>query len=167
MKLALWCKAHGLEGQKLRHLAMAVLADPSDAMARGLMGLVEYGGKWRRPEAVADAVRADVEARRPAGRIQRPAVRAPVKPNAQWKLALWCEEKGLADESRAHLATAVRLDPTHAEAWKKLGYKKAGNRWVTEAQAAAERAEREAIKGAEKKWKPLLAELAQLPERPA
>ncbi len=61
VKLALWCESHGLESQKLRHLAVAVLSDPSNAMARGLMGLVEYGGKWRRPEAVADAVKADVK----------------------------------------------------------------------------------------------------------
>ena len=121
MKLALWCEAHGLERERLKHLAVAVLADPSNAMARGLMGLVEYGGKWRRPEAVADAVKADVKHADLLAEYAGRRVRAPVKPDAQWKLALWCEEKGLKDEARAHLATVVRLDPTHAEAWKKLG----------------------------------------------
>ncbi len=71
VKLALWCESHGLEAHKLRHLAVAVLSDPANAMAHGLMGLVEYGGKWKRPEAVAEAVKAD-PARRSPRRIRRP-----------------------------------------------------------------------------------------------
>ena len=98
MKLALWCEAHGLESQKLRHLAVAVLSDPSNAMARGLMGLVEYGGKWRRPEAVADAIKADPARADLLAEYAGRRVRTPVKPEPQWKLALWCEEKGLKDE---------------------------------------------------------------------
>ncbi|HEY2154590.1 MAG TPA: tetratricopeptide repeat protein, partial [Isosphaeraceae bacterium] len=131
VKLALWCESHGLEAQKLRHLAVAVLSDPSNAMARGLMGLVEYGGKWRRPEAVADALKADVKHADLMAEYGGRRVRTPVKPDAQYKLALWCEEKGLRDEARAHLATVVRLDPSHADAWKRLGYRKVGKRWVT------------------------------------
>ena len=73
IKLALWCEAHGLEGQKLKHLAMAVLADPSHAMARGLMGLVEYGGRWRRPETVAGAMKADLKRADLAGRVRGPS----------------------------------------------------------------------------------------------
>lgn len=161
VKLALWCEAHSLEGQKVRHLAMAVLADPSNAMARGLMGLVEYGGKWRRPDAVADAVRADVEHADLMAEYNGRRVRAPVKPDAQWKLALWCEEKGLRDESRAHLATVVRLDATHAEAWKRLGYKKVGSRWVTEARAAAEKTEKQLQQEADKRWRPRLEHLRE------
>src|SRR4051794_34242544 len=54
VRLALWCEAHGLRAERLKHLAMAVLYDPSNAMARGLMGLVAYDGRWKRPESVAD-----------------------------------------------------------------------------------------------------------------
>ncbi len=152
VKLALWCEAHGLEREKLRHLAVAVLADPTNAMARGLMGLVEYRGKWKRPEAVAEAVRTDVAHADLLAEYNGRRVRTPVKPDAQWKLALWCEEKGLKDEARAHLATVVRLDPKNAEAWKKLGYKKVGNRWATEAESAAQGTEREVQKKADRAW---------------
>lgn len=34
VKLALWCESHGLEAHKLRHLAVAVLSDPANAIAR-------------------------------------------------------------------------------------------------------------------------------------
>ena len=159
--LALWCEAHGLERERLRHLAVAVLSDPSNAMARGLMGLVEYQGKWRRPEAVAEDVKTDVKRADLLAEYAGRRVRTPVKPEAQYKLALWCEENGLKDEARAHLATVVRLDPKNAEAWKKLGYKKDGNRWVTDARAATEKAERLAQQEADKRWRPRLERLRE------
>lgn len=113
VKLALWCEANGLEREKLKHLAVAVLTDPANALARSLMGLVEYQGKWTRPEAVAEATKTDVAAADLAIEYKDRRLKAPVKVEAQYKLALWCIEKGLIAESRAHLATVVRLDPTY------------------------------------------------------
>ena len=46
----------------------------------------------------------------------------------------------------------MRLDPKHAEAWKKLGYKKSGDRWVTEADASRAKAEKTAQASADKLW---------------
>jgi hypothetical protein len=40
VRLALWCEAHGLETERLKHLTIAVLKDPESAAARGLLGLV-------------------------------------------------------------------------------------------------------------------------------
>ena len=40
VRLALWCEAHGLDAERLEQLALAILADPQHAVARGLMGLV-------------------------------------------------------------------------------------------------------------------------------
>ena len=34
----------------------------------------------------------------------------------------------------AHLTAVIRLDPGREAAWKRLGCKKVGGRWVTEAQ---------------------------------
>src|SRR4051794_12139191 len=61
VRLALWCEAHGLESERLKHLAIAVLTRPAHATARGLMGLVAFGGQWQRPEVVGEKVRADAE----------------------------------------------------------------------------------------------------------
>ena len=72
VKLALWCESRGLQTERFKHLALAVLTDPTNAMARGLMGVVAYRGQWKRPETVAGG-----EGRRGAdaetGRVQHPA----------------------------------------------------------------------------------------------
>src|SRR5205823_4762572 len=59
VRLALWCEAHGLTSERMKHLALAVLYDPSNALARGLMGLVAYQGKWERPEVVGRRIEED------------------------------------------------------------------------------------------------------------
>ena len=33
VRLALWCESHGLGAERMKHLAMAVLYDPSNALA--------------------------------------------------------------------------------------------------------------------------------------
>ena len=52
VRLSLWCEARGLTAERLKHLSLAVLYDPANALARGLMGLVAYRDKWERPDAV-------------------------------------------------------------------------------------------------------------------
>jgi hypothetical protein len=59
VKLALWCEAHGLDAQRLEHLARAVLSDPGNATARGLLGLVSFGGHWESPERIGERIKAD------------------------------------------------------------------------------------------------------------
>jgi hypothetical protein len=59
VKLALWCEAHGLDAHRLKHLAQAMLADPANSTARGLLGLVSFGGRWEAPDKVGERVRAD------------------------------------------------------------------------------------------------------------
>src|SRR6516165_5937598 len=53
VKLALWCEAHNLMAERIKHLTLATLIDPSHAAARGLLGLIAYQGKWQRPERVS------------------------------------------------------------------------------------------------------------------
>jgi Pretoxin HINT domain len=59
VKLALWCEAHGLNSQRIKHLAQAVLSDPKDVTARGLMGLLAFGERWESIERVAERMNAD------------------------------------------------------------------------------------------------------------
>jgi tetratricopeptide (TPR) repeat protein len=81
--------------------------------------------------------------------------KAPRTVAAQLKLAAWCEEHGLKAEAYVHYAEVVRLDPKREAAWRKLGYKKYGNRWLTDAQIA----EAEDQKKAEKIWLPQLKKI--------
>ncbi|MFO0952976.1 MAG: polymorphic toxin-type HINT domain-containing protein [Isosphaeraceae bacterium] len=156
LKLALWCEAHGLNAERLRHLAGAVLRDPGNAAARGLMGLVSYGGQWRPADAVSDRVRADEALSAKLAAYNARRAHTPDTADAQWKLALWCEENGLTAEAQAHLTAVVRLDPAREAAWKRLGCRKVGGRWVTDAQLAAEKAEADARKKADRAWRPQL-----------
>jgi hypothetical protein len=80
----------------------------------------------------------------------------PDRVEAQWKLAQWCHQVGLKEQALAHYHAVVRLDPRREAAWKKLGYKKSGDRWVKPDQLAAEKNEAEHQRLASKHWRPIL-----------
>jgi hypothetical protein len=156
VRLALWCERHGLQAERLKHLTLAVLNDPKNATARGLLGMVDFRGRWKDPESVIANVKSDEELTAKLAEYNARRARMAETADAHWRLALWCEEVGLEPEARAHLATVTRLDPSREPAWKRLGFKKQGGRWVTDAQLAAEKAEAEAQKQANQSWAPLL-----------
>jgi hypothetical protein len=156
VRLALWCESHGLGAERWKHLAIAVLADPAHATARGLMGLVAYRGGWRSPEAVSAQVGSDREYASALASYNGRRARMTDSPDAHWKMALWCEQQGLKPEATAHLTRVVQLEPGREGAWKHLGYRRQGRRWVTDEQIAAERAEAEARKYADRHWTPIL-----------
>jgi hypothetical protein len=58
-RLALWCESHGLNSERLKHLALALLADPDHGLARGLSGMVSYRGRWEAADKVSERVNAD------------------------------------------------------------------------------------------------------------
>ncbi len=61
VKLALWCEAHGLNAERLEHLARAVQGDPKNATARGLIGLIQHDGRWESPDQLGARLKADGE----------------------------------------------------------------------------------------------------------
>jgi len=156
VRLALWCEAHGLQAERVKHLALAVLGDPNHATARGLLGLVAYRGQWKRPEAIAEKVKSDEALSSRLAEYNARRARTPETADAHWSLALWCEQNGLDAEASAHFTTVTHLDPSRDAAWKRLGCKKLNGRWIAEAQLTAEKDESEAQKKADKHWKPLL-----------
>jgi hypothetical protein len=156
VKLALWCEAHGLQPERIKHLALAVLTDPTNATARGLMGRVDYRGQWKRPDAVALKVKGDEALTARLAEYNARRAKAPDTADAQWSLALWCEQNELDAEARAHFSVVTRLDPSREAAWKRLGCKKVNGRWISESQLTAEKDDADAQKKADRHWKPLL-----------
>jgi tetratricopeptide (TPR) repeat protein len=156
VRLALWCESHGLAAERMKHLALAVLYDPSNALARGLMGLVAYRDKWGTPETVGQQIQADPAYREVIREYLERRAKSPNKPDAQLRLAAWCEEKGLKAQALIHYKGVLVLDPTREAAWRHLGYKKQGNRWVKSDAAATEKVDAERQKRADKQWKPKL-----------
>ena len=59
VKLSLWCEAHGLDAERVKHLALAVLSDPKNVTARGLLGLVAFGGRWESADTIGERIKAD------------------------------------------------------------------------------------------------------------
>src|SRR4051812_6668457 len=53
VRLALWCEAHGLQVERLKHLAIAVLTDPRHATARACWAWspIAAAGSARTPSA--------------------------------------------------------------------------------------------------------------------
>jgi hypothetical protein len=180
LRLALWCEQHGLNAERIKHLALAVLSDPNNATARGLMGLLAFRGRWETPEAVSAKVKADQEltaklaeynARRDKldelsneapsaakGSTGRHATRHSRQEIAaeHVKLGMWCEQAGLKPEATAHFTQAVVLDPYRDATWKHLGYVKHNGRWLTREKVRAEETEAAEQKRADRYWEPLL-----------
>ena len=57
--LALWCEARGLQAERVKPLALAVLKDPTNVTARGLLGLVSFHGRWQTPAAIGQRLKED------------------------------------------------------------------------------------------------------------
>ena len=81
--------------------------------------------------------------------------KTPLTAAAQWRLALWCEAHGLKDIAYVHFGEVIRLDPKRDAAWRKLGFKRHGNHWATDAQIAEDQDQ----KKADKLWAPHLKKI--------
>ncbi len=159
VRLALWCESHGMSAERMKHLALAVLYDPSNAMARGLLGLVAHNGKWGRPEDVGKRIQDDPAYRALIDEYLQRRAQAANKAEAQIKLAAWCEQKGLKAQAIAHYNVAVQLDPSRETAWRHLGYKKSGGRWVKPEEATAAKLEADRQRRADKNWRARLEKM--------
>lgn len=159
IRLALWCEAHGLTSERIEQLSQALKLEPRNALANGLLGLVRNQGRWEKPEDVAARTRDDPGRRVIEQQYLERRAATPHTPQDQMKLAAWCEANRLPDQARAHYAAAARLDPTRTDAWKHLGYRKHGSRWVKPDQIAAEKQEALRQKQADRHWRPKLEKL--------
>ncbi len=166
VKLALWCEAHGLTAERVKHLALAIAADPSNALAHGLAGLVDFQGKWTKPQDVGNEIKNDAAYQALIREYLDRRLRTPDKADPQWRLANWCSEKGLKDQALAHYSNVVRLDPSRETAWKHLGYKKIGGSWVKPEVVAAQKLEADHQRRADSRWKPRLEKLREGLESP-
>ena len=121
-----------------------------------MMGLVAYGGRWLPPEKVGEAVRADESMAAKLAQYEAKRRATPPTAEGQWQLALWCEKNGLKAEATAHFTAVTLIAPRRTEAWKKLGCELYRGRWIDAEQVAAERADAEAQKKADRHWEPIL-----------
>jgi tetratricopeptide (TPR) repeat protein len=156
VRLALWCEQHGMTAERMKHLAAAVLADPSNALARGLMGLVAQDGKWERPDDVSREAKDDPKRKALMDEYLQRRAKTSETADAHLKLATWCDQNGLKPQAAAHFQRVIKLDPRRDAAWRHLGFKKSGGHWVKPELVAAARARAQEQQKADKHWKPIL-----------
>ena len=110
---------------------------------------------------VSQAMSRTTRTARPGSRnISSAAPSSKDRADDHWKLAVWCEQNGLKEQADAHLHEVLRLDPRRESAWKHLGYKRVGGRWIKPDEAAAAKAEAQQQKKANEHWRPILERLA-------
>ncbi len=167
VQLALWCEAHGLSSERIKHLSIAAALDPSNVLARGLLGLMAFHGKWAQADQVEKEARDDPKFQALFREYLDRRVRSPQKNvDAQLRLASWCLENGLKDEAMAHYHVVTALDPSRDIAWLRLGYKKHHDRWSKPDDLAAQKLEADRQKRADAHWKTRLEKLREAMESP-
>jgi hypothetical protein len=167
VKLALWCETHGLSSERTKHLTIASTLDPSNVLARGLMGLMAFQGNWAKPDQVEEEIHEDPKLQVLVREYLDRRVRTPPKNvDAQLRLAAWCLENGLKDEAMAHYHLVTRLDPSRDIAWLRIGFKKHHDRWFKPDDLAAQKLDAERQKRADTQWKSRLEKLREAMESP-
>jgi Pretoxin HINT domain len=156
VRLALWCERNGLPSERLKHLIVAVLSDPAHARARGLLGLIAFRGRWHSPQEIRERLEEDEISSASQAEYRARRARMGDSADAHWKMAMWCKEHGLTPEATAHLTVVTQLDPGRESAWKRLGYKRHGSRWLTAAELGERIAQSEARTKADRHWTALL-----------
>ena len=72
------------------------------------------------------------------------------------KLGEWCEKNGLKTDAVVEYTLAVHLSPRLDDAWRRLGYIRHSNRWMSPEEIQADRDEAKAQAAATSYWEPLL-----------
>ena len=134
VQLALWCEEHGLSAERVKHLALAVAQDPTNGLARaaghgclpGEMGKARGSRETHSMRScLPEHVREYLDRR----------AKAAHKPDAQLKLAAWCNQKRTEGASpgalqRGRSTRSIprdRLDASRIqEAWQPLGQARSG-----------------------------------------
>ncbi len=120
------------------------------------MGLVAYQGKWERPDQVSRQAQDDPKRKALMQEYLQRRANTPDTADGHWKLASWCEQNKLTQQAHAHFHQVVKLDPSRDRAWKHLGFKKSGGRWIKPEVVAAAKSRAQEQQRADKHWRPIL-----------
>ena len=86
------------------------------------------GGELKLPAAVVSQV---VHQRSIDVEYEKAKVKMADTVDAHWKMADWCSENKLFGNRDTHLQRIIELEPDHADARRRLGYERLGERWLT------------------------------------
>jgi hypothetical protein len=127
---ALHREIYGQSDERRALLDEAADLDPQYAPAQWHRGVVRYANQWMDADAVPNMAARD---RRLIAYARRRAD-APKTVAGQMALAGWCRKQDLYAQERAHLAQVLEINPNHADARERLGFRQVQGRWITEQQ---------------------------------
>ena len=152
---ALHREIYGQSDERRALLDQALEIDPQYAPAHWHRGVVRYANRWMEADAVPAMAAQD---RRLIAYARRRA-QTPQTIADQLALAGWCRKQDLYAQERAHLTQVLELNPNHAEARGRLGFRRFQGRWITEQQIQEtnqlQRAQLQALAA----WRPKISEL--------
>lgn len=144
------------EGRQL-YLREALEQDAENEQARWNTGQVKVNNHW---VSIDEACDAGARARRLAEYKERRAQTSSA-PQDQVDLALWCQQNGLVNEARAHLATALEANPALTQTGEALGLVNYQGVLMTAEQVRKEKQIEKQGAVALKQWRPKLIKLAK------
>ena len=104
------------------------LVESSDADKESYTVELAGGGRVTIPRSQVARVESKTDLDAEYAKLAR---RSPDTAEAHWKLAEWCRERKLREQSLRHLERLVELDPNHEQARAILGFRKNDGQWMT------------------------------------
>jgi len=154
---ALHCEAFGQNEQRQQLLQRVAAEHPDYAPAKWHQGLVQREDGWINAADLPGELRSEAR----VSEYRRIRGRYPLTADGQLMLANWCRDRGLRERERAHLAQVVELAPDHAEARRRLGFRRVGLDWISVGELQQAAARQLAEQAALRRWLPEVNQLRQ------
>jgi hypothetical protein len=152
---ALHREIYGQSDERDELLAKAAQASPDYGLAHWHRGEVKIDGKW----VDSTSASASLESDRRLENYRYFRGQQPDTVLGQWTTAEWCRKRGLAEQERAHLMRVLILEPEHAAARERLGFRRLGGEWVLESEVESMAERSRAADAALAKWRPVIEEI--------
>lgn len=112
--------------------AEGILLNPNEDPRTKFVMRLESGGEVTfNADQVSDHLTLTVAQRRYQNLVEKmKASKFAGTAEGNWRLAEWCQDKGLRDERALHLEAAIGLDPEHEKARRALGYSRLDGEWI-------------------------------------
>lgn len=124
---ALFREIYARDRQRDQLLGQALKQSPNFAPARWHSGQVRFDNRWVKIDDVSGLTRSDKLYREYLG--VRPQYADTVAGHR--RLGIWCDQRRLKGQARAHLLRVLELSPDDPEARERLGYRRVAGAWLT------------------------------------
>lgn len=152
---ALHREIYGLQSDRDRLLAEALIADPDYAPARWHQGFVRVGGGWSHVYDAPGII--GTSSKLASYRKLREECRDTLEDHLQ--LADWCRDRRMADQQRAHLTRVLDFDSNHVDARERLGFQLSNGQWIETAVVRRQAEQRASRQQALEDWQATMLDL--------